>query len=52
MPTQSANLTLDADVARRTYCPSCKSDHTVSYRNGDGQWYCRCLNCACRFWAA
>ena len=51
MPSKTLNLTLDADVARRACCPSCKSDNTVSYRNTDGHWYCRCLTCACRFWA-
>lgn len=52
MPSDSLDLTLDADVARRAFCPSCNSDNTVSYRNSDGHWYCRCLTCACRFWAA
>jgi hypothetical protein len=41
----------DAVPVFRTYCPSCRSKNTaVSYRNSDGQRYCRCLACACRFW--
>ena len=52
MPSESLNLALEADVTHPSWCPSCKSENTVRYRNGDGQWYCRCLTCACRFWAA
>lgn len=52
MRSDILNRTLDSDVARRACCPSCKSDNNVSYRNDDGKLYCRCLTCACRFWAA
>ena len=51
MGTNSLNATLDVDRVRHVVCPACKSEESVSYRNGDGHWYCRCLTCACRFWA-
>jgi len=31
-------------------CPSCEDTKTVSHRNDEGHWYCRCLTCGCRFW--
>jgi hypothetical protein len=52
MPTGTLKPTLAAEITRLAFCPSCKSDNTVSYQNGDGHWYCRCLTCACRFRAA
>jgi hypothetical protein len=43
----------DAVPVVRTYCPACRSENTaVSYRSSEGQVYCRCLSCACRFWGA
>lgn len=48
MTAQLLNV-LDPEIIRLAYCPSCKSDNTVSCRNGDGHAYCRCLTCACRF---
>ena len=52
MPSQTMTPTLGVDTSRRVCCPSCKSDNAVTYRNGEGHRYCRCLTCACRFWAA
>lgn len=33
-------------------CPSCTSEDTSGQRNSDGQWYCRCQACGCKFWWA
>lgn len=33
-------------------CPSCTSADTSGHRNRDGQWYCRCQSCGCKFWGA
>ncbi len=52
MTSSSATVILNADRVRHVVCPACKSEESVSYRNSDGNWYCRCLTCACRFWAA
>jgi hypothetical protein len=43
----------ETDRARSAFCPACEGEkRTISYRNSQGRWYCRCLDCACRFWAA
>lgn len=52
MGTNSAPAAPDVDRVRHVVCPACESAESVSYRNKEGSWYCRCLNCACRFWAS
>jgi hypothetical protein len=48
-----ACMTVHSNAIRQGLCPACETEVAlVTYRNSEGQWYCRCLTCACRFWAA